>query len=96
LASVNRNKRSIVLDVKSQTGRDAIFKLVKTANAVVENAKTGVTDRAVIGYEQLRKQSRAQVHAAIRGFGHPRLPLLGEHTDEVLAGIGITIPKEKP
>ena len=71
-ASVNRNKRSIVLDIKSEAGRDAIFKLAKTADAVVENAKTGVMDRAGIGYDQLRAIKPSLVYAAIRGFGDPR------------------------
>ncbi len=71
-ASVNRNKRSIVLDIKTQAGRETIFKLVKTADAVVENSKTGVMDRAGIGYEALREHNRALVYAAIRGFGDPR------------------------
>jgi crotonobetainyl-CoA:carnitine CoA-transferase CaiB-like acyl-CoA transferase len=71
-ASVNRNKRSIVLDIKSDTGREAVFKLAKTADAVVENAKTGVMDRAGIGYERLREINPALVYAAIRGFGDPR------------------------
>jgi crotonobetainyl-CoA:carnitine CoA-transferase CaiB-like acyl-CoA transferase len=71
-ASVNRNKRSIVLDVKTDAGRATILKLVKTVDAVVENAKTGVMDRAGIGYEKLREQNPALVYAAIRGFGDPR------------------------
>ncbi len=71
-ASVNRNKRSIVLDIKTQAGRETIFKLAKTADAVVENAKTGVMDRAGIGYEALREHNRALVYAAVRGFGDPR------------------------
>ncbi len=71
-ASVNRNKRSVVLDIKSESGRDAIFKLAATADAVVENAKTGVMDRAGIGYDHLRKIKPSLVYAAIRGFGDPR------------------------
>ncbi len=71
-ASVNRNKRSIVLDIKTDAGRDALFKLVKTADAVVENAKTGVMDRAGVSYERLREINPALVYAAIRGFGDPR------------------------
>jgi crotonobetainyl-CoA:carnitine CoA-transferase CaiB-like acyl-CoA transferase len=71
-ASVNRNKRSIVLDVKSDAGRDTFLKLVKTADAVVENAKTGVMDRAGVGYERLRDINPAVVYAAVRGFGDPR------------------------
>ena len=71
-ASVNRNKRSIVLDIKTDAGRDALFKLVKTADAIVENAKTGVMDRAGVSYERLREINPALVYAAIRGFGDPR------------------------
>jgi crotonobetainyl-CoA:carnitine CoA-transferase CaiB-like acyl-CoA transferase len=71
-ASVNRNKRSIVLDVKTDAGRDAFLKLAKTADAVVENARTGVMDRAGVGYERLHEIKPALVYAAIRGFGDPR------------------------
>src|SRR5208337_2860837 len=71
-ASVNRNKRSVVLDIKTNAGRDALFKLVKTADAVVENAKTGVMDRMGVGYEVLREHNPKLVYAAVRGFGDPR------------------------
>jgi crotonobetainyl-CoA:carnitine CoA-transferase CaiB-like acyl-CoA transferase len=71
-ASVNRNKRSVVLDIKTDEDREAFFRLVETADAVVENAKTGVMDRAGISYERLREINPALVYAAIRGFGDPR------------------------
>ncbi len=71
-ASVNRNKRSVMLDIKSDAGREALFKLVATADAVVENAKAGVMDRAGVGYERLREIKPALVYAAVRGFGDPR------------------------
>src|SRR5208282_4161516 len=71
-ASINRNKRSVVLDIKTAAGRDAIFALVKTADAIVENSKAGVMDRAGIGYEKLREANSKLVYAAIRGFGDPR------------------------
>jgi crotonobetainyl-CoA:carnitine CoA-transferase CaiB-like acyl-CoA transferase len=74
-ASVNRNKRSIVLDIKTDAGRETFFKLVKTADAVVENAKTSVMDRAGVSYERLREINPALVYAAIRGFGDPRTGL---------------------
>jgi len=71
-ASINRNKRSIVLDIKTDAGREIMFKLVKTADALVENAKSGVMDRAGVGYERLREYNPSLVYAAIRGFGDPR------------------------
>jgi crotonobetainyl-CoA:carnitine CoA-transferase CaiB-like acyl-CoA transferase len=71
-ASVNRNKRSVVLEIKTDAGREALFKLVKTADAVVENARTGVMDRMGVGYEILREHNPRLVYAAVRGFGDPR------------------------
>jgi crotonobetainyl-CoA:carnitine CoA-transferase CaiB-like acyl-CoA transferase len=71
-ASVNRNKRSIVLDVGQPEDRARFLKLVETADAVVENSRVGVMDRLGIGYEVLRERNRRIVYAAIRGFGDPR------------------------
>ncbi|MGO9607633.1 MAG: CaiB/BaiF CoA transferase family protein [Candidatus Binataceae bacterium] len=71
-ASINRNKRSVVLDIKTAAGRDAILKLAKIVDAFVENSKAGVMDRAGIGYEKLREANPKLVYAAIRGFGDPR------------------------
>jgi crotonobetainyl-CoA:carnitine CoA-transferase CaiB-like acyl-CoA transferase len=71
-ASVNRNKRSLVLDLKSDAGCQTFVKLAETADAVVENARSGVMDRTGVGYEVLRARNPAIVYAAIRGFGDPR------------------------
>jgi crotonobetainyl-CoA:carnitine CoA-transferase CaiB-like acyl-CoA transferase len=71
-ASINRNKRSIVLDLKQERDRGRFLALVETADAVVENSRAGVMDRLGIGYEALRARNRRLVYAAIRGFGDPR------------------------
>ena len=71
-ASINRSKRSIVLDLKTDAGRDAFFELVPHADAVVENARVGVMDKLGVGYEALRECNPRLVYAAIRGFGDPR------------------------
>ena len=71
-ASVNRNKRSVMLDLKRDADRETFFRLVQTADAVVENARSGVMDRAGVSYERLREIKPALVYAAIRGFGDPR------------------------
>lgn len=71
-ASVNRNKRSIVLDIKTAQAREAILKMVTRVDAVVENFRAGVMDRAGIGYETLREHNPRLVYAAVRGFGDPR------------------------
>ncbi len=70
-ASINRNKRSIVLDLKT-ADRDVLLRLAETADAVVENARVGVMDRLGVGWERLRERNPRLVYAAIRGFGDPR------------------------
>ena len=71
-ASINRNKRSIVLDLRKDEDRECFLDLAVTADAVVENSRVGVMDRLGVGYEVLRGVNARLVYAAIRGFGDPR------------------------
>lgn len=71
-ASVNRNKRSIALDLKEPADREALLRLVDEADVVVENFKAGVMDRLDLSYETLHARRPSLVYAAIRGFGDPR------------------------
>jgi crotonobetainyl-CoA:carnitine CoA-transferase CaiB-like acyl-CoA transferase len=71
-ASINRNKRGIVIDLKSEAGRDVLFRLVESADAVVENYRSGVMERLGVGYEVLAARNPRLVYAAIRGFGDAR------------------------
>lgn len=71
-ASVNRNKRSIVLDLKTPEARATFIALVRKADAVVENFRAGVMDRLGLSYETLRAINPKMVYATIRGFGDPR------------------------
>jgi crotonobetainyl-CoA:carnitine CoA-transferase CaiB-like acyl-CoA transferase len=71
-ASINRNKRSLVLDLKTESDRSILLRLVEGADVVVENARVGVMERLGVGYEVLRERNRRLVYAAIRGFGDPR------------------------
>jgi len=71
-ASVNRNKRSVALDLKDAGDRDVFLQLVESADALVENARVGVMDRLGLGYETLRDRNPRLVYVAIRGFGDPR------------------------
>ena len=70
--SINRNKKSVVLDLKSATGREQLLALVATADVVVENYRTGVMEKMDLGYETLAEVNPALVYGAIRGFGDPR------------------------
>lgn len=70
--SVNRNKRSIVLDLKTAEGRAELLALAETADALVENFRSGVMERLGVGYETLREVNPKLVYASLRGFGDPR------------------------
>lgn len=71
-ASVNRGKRSVVLDLKDDGDRAAFVELARTVDVVVENSRAGVMDRLGVGYETLAGVNPKLVYAAIRGFGDPR------------------------
>jgi crotonobetainyl-CoA:carnitine CoA-transferase CaiB-like acyl-CoA transferase len=67
--NLHRNKRSITLNLKDPKGREVFFRLVKSADVVVENFRPDVKDRLGIGYESLRKVNRRIVLASVSGFG---------------------------
>jgi crotonobetainyl-CoA:carnitine CoA-transferase CaiB-like acyl-CoA transferase len=71
-ASINRNKRSVVLDLKQSEDREALLKLCEQADAIVENMRVGVMDRLGVGYEVIKARNPRIVYGAIRGFGDPR------------------------
>jgi crotonobetainyl-CoA:carnitine CoA-transferase CaiB-like acyl-CoA transferase len=66
---VNRNKKSIALDLKSEKGVEVLKELVKISDVVVENFRPGVMERLGIGYEALREVNPGIVYASISGFG---------------------------
>ena len=70
--SINRGKKSVVLDLKDPAGRAAFLKLVADADVLVENYRAGVMERLGLGYEALAKINPRLVYGAIRGFGDPR------------------------
>ncbi len=70
--SVNRNKKSIVLDLKTEEGRDALKRLVLDADAIIENYRVGVMDRLGLSYETLSEINPKLVYGTLRGFGDPR------------------------
>ena len=67
--SLNRNKRSIRLDLKSDGGREALLALVKEYDVVLESFRPGVLDRLGVGYERMREQNPGIVFCAISGYG---------------------------
>ena len=70
--SINRNKRSIVVDLKSDQGKDTLRQLVACSPVLVENYRSGVMDRLGLSWESLHQANPSLVYAAVRGFGDPR------------------------
>jgi len=71
-AAVNRNKRSVVLDLKQPEDKEVFLKLCDQADAVIENMRAGVMDRLGLGYEVIAQRNPKIVYACVRGFGDPR------------------------
>ncbi len=68
--AANRNKESIVLDLKSDDGRDILTRLIRRADVLMENFRPGVLDRLGFSTEQLHALNPRLVILSISGFGH--------------------------
>ena len=69
-AMMNRNKRSVVIDLATDDGRMVFERLVEGADVVMENYRPGVMERLGIGYDKLRAFNPRLVFASINGVGH--------------------------
>ncbi len=67
--SLNRGKRSIRLDLKSERGKQVLLRLVREADVLLESFRPGVLDRLGVGYERLREENPGLVYCAITGYG---------------------------
>ena len=67
--ALNRNKRSIGLNLKSAAGREVFYRLVDSADVLVENARPGVMARLQADYDTLSKRNPRLIYASISGFG---------------------------
>lgn len=90
--ALNRGKRSVVLDLKTDPGRDAARRLTERADVVVENFRPGVAERLGIGYDDVRAGNDAVIHCSISGFGpagelseRPALDLILQAVSGVMA-----------
>jgi alpha-methylacyl-CoA racemase len=67
--SLNRNKRSIRLDLKHERGREVLLRLVRDYDVVLESFRPGVLQRLGVGYERMRECNPGIVYCAISGYG---------------------------
>lgn len=67
--AINRNKRSLVLDLKTEQGRDAFLRMAERADVIVESFRPGVLERLGIAYEALRARNRKIILCSISGYG---------------------------
>lgn len=72
--SINRNKRSIAVDLSTERGRDLIRELSSDADVVIENFKVGGAAAMGLGYEDLREANAGLIYCSISGFGSARVP----------------------
>ena len=67
--AINRNKRSMTLNLKLQAGHEIFLRLVCQADVVLESFRAGVMDRLGLGYQQLKEINPGLVYCAISGYG---------------------------
>ncbi|MFP3853388.1 MAG: CaiB/BaiF CoA transferase family protein [Anaerolineales bacterium] len=67
--STNRNKQSVVLDLKTEQGLQVARRLIDHSDVLVENFRSGVMERLGLGYEQLRLRNRRLIYCSISGYG---------------------------
>ena len=86
--SVNRNKKSVTLNLKSEKSKEIINKLIKKSDVIVENFRPGTMEKLGLGYEQLKRLNPKIIYASISGFGQDGPYRLLPGFDQVLQGMG--------
>ena len=98
---LGRNKRSIVVDLREEDGREVVRRLAADADVFLEGFRPGVVDRLGVGYEQLRHVNRRLVYCSLSGYGQsgPYREMVGHDINYISIGGalgGIGRPGAKP
>ncbi|MDB5913052.1 MAG: formyl-coenzyme transferase (Formyl-CoA transferase)-like protein [Ramlibacter sp.] len=93
--NMNRNKRSVTLDLKSPAGKEVLLQLAREADILVENYRPGALRRLGLGYEVLKEINPRLVYTSISGFGqtgpwadHPGFDLMAQAMSGVMSVTG--------
>jgi formyl-CoA transferase len=86
--SVNRNKRSIALNLKADEGKEALWRLIATADVVVENFSPGTITRLGFGWDEIHARHPKVIMASISGFGQTGPGSQRTAYDLVVQGMG--------
>jgi alpha-methylacyl-CoA racemase len=65
--ALNRNKKSMVLNLKMKEGKEIIYKLIDTYDILLEGFRPGVMDRLGIGYQELKKRNPRMIFCSLSG-----------------------------
>jgi len=71
--NLNRNKKSIVLNLKDEKGKKILLDLVKQSHVILENFRPGTMEKLGLGYDVIKKQNPDIIYSCISGFGHQGL-----------------------
>ncbi len=86
--SVNRNKKSITLNLKSPEGMEVLLKLARQADVIIENFRPGTTRKLKIAYEDIREINPRVIYCSISGFGQDGPHAARPGFDLILQGMG--------
>ena len=86
--SINRNKKSITLNMKTGKSMEIIHKLIKQSDVLVENFRPGAMERLGLGYERVNEMNPRIIYASISGFGQDGPYRMLPGFDQVLQGMG--------
>jgi formyl-CoA transferase/CoA:oxalate CoA-transferase len=86
--SINRNKKSITLNMKSEQSREIVTKLIKQSDVLVENFRPGAMDRLGFGYDAVKAMNPGIIYSSISGFGQDGPYSMLPGFDQVLQGMG--------
>ncbi len=72
--SINRNKKSVVIDLKKDKGKEILKDFIKVSDVILENFRPGTMEKLGFSYEEIKKINPRIIYASICGFGHDTLP----------------------